>query len=66
MNEMVHTNDQEWNMYTTTLNDLTEVTLKNFQFKLNHKILATKTCLHEIRKVEDNLCSYCKWEPETI
>ena len=50
----------------TNINDLSEVTLKDFQIKINNKILVTKTFLHEIRKVEDNLCSYCKREPETI
>ena len=65
MNEMVYINHQKWNEYNTTINDLNEVTLKDFQFKLNNKILATKTFLHKIRKNEDNLCPYCKREPET-
>ena len=63
---MGYINDQEWNGYNTTIDDLNEVTLKDFQFKINNKILVTKTSLHKIRKVEDNLCSYCKWEPGTI
>ena len=66
MNEMGYINDQEWNMYNTTINNLKEFTLKDIQFKLNNKIFVTKTFLHKIRKVEDNLCSYCKREPETI
>ena len=63
---MGYINDQEWNMYNTTINNLNEVTLNEFQFKLNNKILSTKTFVHEKRKDEDNLCSYCKREPETI
>ena len=63
---MGYINDQEWNRYNTNINGLSEVTLKDFQFKINNKILVTKTFLHKIRKVEDNLCSYCKREPETI
>ena len=66
INEMGYINDQEWNRYNTNINDLSEVTLKDFQFKINNKILVTKTFLHTIRKVEDNLCSYCNREPETI
>ena len=66
INEMGYINDQEWNRYNTNINDLSEVTLKDFQFKINNKILVTKTFLHKIRQVEDNLCSYCKWKPETI
>ena len=63
---MGYINDQEWNRYNTNINGLSEVTLKDFQLKINNKILVTKTFLHKIRKVEDNLCSYCKREPETI
>ena len=63
---MGYINDQEWNRYNTNINDLSEITLKDFQFEINNKILVTKTFLHKIRKVEDNLCSYCKREPETI
>ena len=66
INEMKHINDQDWNRNNTNINDLSEVTLKDFQIKINNKILVTKTFLHKIRKVEDNLCSYCKREPETI
>ena len=66
INEMGYVNDQEWNRYNTNINDQSEVTLKDFQFKINNKILVTKTFLHKIRKVEDNLCSYCNREPETI
>ena len=44
----------------TNINDLSEVTLKDFQIKINNKIVVTKTFLRKIRKVEDNLCSYCK------
>ena len=63
---MGYINDQEWKGNNTNINDLNEVTLKDFQFKINNKILVTKTSLHKIRKVDDNLCSYCKREPETI
>ena len=66
INEIGYINDQEWNRYNTNINDLSEVTLKDFQFKIDNKILVTKIFLHKIRKVEDNLCSYCKREPETI
>ena len=38
---MGYINDQEWNMNNTTINDLNEVALKDFQFKLNNKILVT-------------------------
>ena len=52
MNEVGYINDQEWNGYNTTIKDLNEVALKDFQFKLNNKIPVTKTFLHKIRIVE--------------
>ena len=42
------------------------VVLKDFQYKLTNKILVTQSILDRIRKIEDNLCAYCKQEPETI
>ena len=64
MNEVGYINDQEWNGYNTTIKYLNEVALKDCQFKLNNKIPVTKTFLHKERIVENNLCSYCKQEPE--
>ena len=43
INEMGYINDQEWNRYNTNINDLSKVALRDFQFKINIKILATKT-----------------------
>ena len=43
-----------------------EVVLLDFQYKLTHTIFVTKSFLHRIRKIENNLCLYCKQEPETI
>ena len=66
MNEVGYINDQEWNPYNSVKKDFNEVVLKDFQYKLTNKILVTKSFLHRIRKIEDNLCSYCKQESETI
>ena len=47
---MGYINDQEWNTrYNTNINDLSEITLKDFQSKINNKILVTKNFLHRIR-----------------
>ena len=64
--EMGYINNQEWIRYNTNINNLSKVALRDFQFKIKSRILATKTFFHKIRKVEENLCSYCKREPETI
>ena len=34
INEMGYINYQEWNRYNTNINDLSEVTLKDFQLKI--------------------------------
>ena len=57
---MGYINDQEWKGYNTNLKDLNEVTLKDFEFKFNNRILVTKTFLHKIRKVNVKLYSSCK------
>ena len=36
INEMGYINEQEWNRYNTNINDLSEVNLKDFQFKINN------------------------------
>lgn len=57
---------EEFKSYCTNLITIKEVKLKDFQFKINHKILVTKTFLYTIKKVDNNLCSYCNHERETI
>ena len=56
---MGYINDQEWNTYNSVIKDFNEVVLKDFQYKLTNKILGTKSFLHRIRNIKDNLCSYC-------
>ena len=48
------------------LHDLKEVKLKDFQFKLNNKILTTKSFLYRINKVDNDTCSYCEHNSETL
>ena len=36
------------------------------QFKINNQILVTNTFLFKIKKKENNLCSYCNQEAESI
>lgn len=57
---------EERNKYNEALNDIHEVKLKDFQFKINNKILATNSFLCKINKIENNRCSFCEQEPETI
>ena len=66
MNEVGYINGQEWNTYNSAIKDFNEVVFKDFQYKLTNKILVTKSFLDRFIKIEDNLCSCCKQEPETI
>ena len=48
------------------ITELHDVKLKNFQFKINNKILVTKSFLHRINKADNNTCTFCKQEIEII
>ncbi|MCG7892737.1 MAG: reverse transcriptase domain-containing protein, partial [Candidatus Thiodiazotropha endolucinida] len=52
--------------YNLVIAELKEVALKDFQYKITNKILVTKSFLHRIRKIDENQCSYCSNQPETI
>ena len=42
------------------------IKLKDFQFKINNKILVTNSFLYKINKIDNDLCSYCQKETESI
>ena len=52
--------------YNSVITELKEVALKDFQFKINNKILVTKYFLRRIGKIDENNCSYCNEHQETI
>ena len=56
----------EWNSYNRIIKDIKEAKLKEFQFKINNRILVTKSFLYKINKVDDGMCSFCNQHPETI
>lgn len=58
--------EREWSNYYTVIKSIKEVKMKDFQYKLTNKILATKSFLHRINRINDNLCEYCHRESETI
>lgn len=59
-------NEHDLTNYNNVMKDLKEVTLKDFQFKINNKILVTKSFLYHIGKIDDNHCSYCNENIESI
>ena len=45
---------------------INEIKLRDFQFKINNKILVTNSFLYKINKIDNYLCSYCQKETESI
>ena len=66
INEIGEISEDEWKKYSKNLNNIKEVKLGDFQFKINNRILDTNTFLFKLKKKENNLCSYCNQEAESI
>ena len=57
---------EDWININSTIKEFSEVKLKDFQFKINNKILVTKSFLHRINLIDNNTCSLWTEYPETI
>ena len=66
LNEVGDISEQQWKNYNCVIQKVTEVKLKDFQYKIINRILVTKSFLFKINKVDDNLCEYCQQYPESI
>lgn len=64
--EFGNLNEQEYKTRNKLLKQLNEVALKDFQYKINTKILVTKSFLYRINKIDNNRCTYCNNHIETI
>ena len=64
--EIGNFSNQELNNYNRVIKSIKEVKLKDFQYKINNKILVTKSFLYKINKIDNDLCEYCQLQPETI
>ena len=58
--------EREWIHYYSVLNQLNEVKLRDFQFKVTHNILVTKSFLYRINRIDNDRCEYCNQQAETI
>ena len=65
-NQFGNINDKEWKLYNSSIKDIKEVKLADFQYKINNKILVTNSFLFKIKKINSNGCSYCNEYGETI
>ena len=46
--------EREWIHYYSVLNQLNEVKLRDFQFKVTHNILVTKSFLYRINRIDND------------
>ena len=58
--------NHEWEKINKNLHYIKEIKLRDFQFKINNRILVTNSFLFKIKKKDNNKCSYCNRETETI
>ena len=59
-------NEEEHKSFNKVIRSFKEIQVKDFQYKITNKILVTKSFLHKINKVDNNICEYCNLQPETI
>ena len=59
-------NEEEHKSFNKVIRSIKEIRLKDFQYKVTNKTLVTKSFLHKINKVDNNICEYCNLQPETI
>ena len=56
----------DFRKYNSVITELHDVRLQDFQFNINNKIFVTKSFLNRINKVENNTCTFCNQDIETI
>ena len=67
MDRYVRTNYAvDYKIICKSLNYVEEIKLKDFQYKLNNKILVTKSFLKKINITANDICSYCNNYSETV
>ena len=51
---------------TNAFQYINDTTLRWFQYRISHRILATKEYLFEIKIKDSKLCTFCNIEPESL
>ena len=62
--EMGDIRENEWKSYFLNIKQWHEIKLRDFQYKINNKVLVTNSFLFKINKVDSEICSYCKEQPK--
>lgn len=55
-----------WKKAYQSLNNISSIKIRDFQFKILHRILPTKSYLKIIRREDNDVCNFCNKERETI
>ena len=67
INNNIFTEQTDWNrIYSLTYNTTKDTKLRWFQFRLIHRILSTNMYLHKIGLAQDNTCTFCRNNPESL
>ena len=64
--EILGITERELSNYYSVIKSIKEVKLKDFQYKVTSKSLATRSFLHKINRMDDNLCEQCHQKSKTI
>ena len=55
LNEVENISEKQWETYNHVIQSVSEVKLKDLQYKITNRILVTKSFLFKINKVDDSL-----------
>ena len=57
-------NENEWKLYFLNIKQYHEVKFRDFQYKINNRILVSNSFLFKINKIDSDVCTYCREQPE--
>ena len=57
-------NENEWKLYFLNIKQYHEVKFRDFQYKINNKIRVTISFLFKISKIDNDVCTYSREQPE--
>ena len=64
--EIGNITENEWKLYFLNIKQCHEVKLRDFQYKINNKILVANSFPFKINKIDSDVCNYCREQPEKI
>ena len=58
--------ENEWKTYHSYITNIKEIKLRDFQYKINNKILVTNSFLRKINRIDSGFCTYGNENEEKI